>query len=198
MSLQHLWAGWRGEYIETVASQDGVASQSGSQCVFCRIFSGDASREQPDGPVEPLEDAAKVQPDRQPAGQVAGEDHIVKRGTHINAILNAYPYTSGHLMVMPVRHVGDLEELTPAEAAELWATTTQAVRALKAAYRPEGVNIGINLGRAAGAGVPGHLHVHVVPRWNGDTNFMTVTADTRVLPEALSRTRDKLVRAWLV
>lgn len=198
MSLQHLWAGWRGEYIETVASQDGVASQSGSRCVFCRIFSGDASREQPDGPVEPLEDEVAVQPDRQPAGQVAGEDHIVKRGTHINAILNAYPYTSGHLMVMPVRHVGDLEELTPAEAAELWATTTQAVRALKAAYRPEGVNIGINLGRAAGAGVPEHLHVHVVPRWNGDTNFMTVTADTRVLPEALSRTRDKLVRAWLV
>ena len=198
VSLQHLWAGWRGEYIETVASHDGVASQSGSQCVFCRIFSSDASREQPDGPVEHLEDEAKVQPDRQTAGQVAGEDHIVKRGTHINAILNAYPYTSGHLMVMPVRHVGDLEDLTPAEAAELWATTTQAVRALKAAYRPEGVNIGINLGRAAGAGVPGHLHVHVVPRWNGDTNFMTVTADTRVLPETLSRTRDKLVRAWPV
>lgn len=212
VSLQHLWAGWRGEYIETVASQDGVPSQSGSRCVFCRIFSGDASREQPDGPlkqpdgkleqpncpVEHLEGEAKVQPDRQPAGHVAGDDHIVKRGTHINAILNAYPYTSGHLMVVPVRHVGDLEELTPAEAAELWATTTQAVRALKAAYQPEGVNIGINLGRAAGAGVPGHLHVHVVPRWNGDTNFMTVTADTRVLPEALSRTRDKLVRAWLV
>ena len=198
VSLQHLWAGWRSEYIETVASQDGVASQSGSRCVFCRIFFVDASGEQPDGPVEHLEDETKVQPDRQPAGQMAGDDHIVKRGTHINAILNAYPYTSGHLMVMPVRHVGDLEELSPAEAAELWATTTQAVRALKAAYRPDGVNIGINLGRAAGAGVPGHLHVHVVPRWNGDTNFMTVTADTRVLPEALSSTRDKLVRAWLV
>ena len=168
MALEHLWAGWRGEYIETVASDAGIASQSGRNCVFCQIFA------EPEG----------------------GADHIVWRGRDVNAILNAYPYTSGHVMVMPVHHVGELEDLTAGEAGELWACVTDAVLALKAAFAPEGVNVGINLGRAAGAGVPGHLHVHVVPRWNGDTNFMTATANARVLPEALSRTREKLAAAW--
>ncbi|MCA1847176.1 MAG: HIT domain-containing protein, partial [Actinobacteria bacterium] len=110
--------------------------------------------------------------------------------------LNAYPYTSGHLLVMPTRHVGDIEDLDGDEGAAVWATATAAVGALKAAYRPDGVNLGVNLGRSAGAGVPGHFHVHVLPRWNGDTNFMTTVAEARVLPEALPDTYAKVRDAW--
>jgi diadenosine tetraphosphate (Ap4A) HIT family hydrolase len=128
------------------------------------------------------------------------ESHVVWRhpGGLVVALLNAYPYTSGHLMVMPVRHVADLEELSADESSALWVAVTTSVRALKAAYRPEGINLGLNLGKAAGAGVPGHLHVHVLPRWNGDTNFMTAVAETRVLPESLVETDAKLRAAWPV
>jgi ATP adenylyltransferase len=124
------------------------------------------------------------------------EAHVVWRGAHSAVILNAYPYTSGHVMVLPTRHVGELEDLDPAEATELWQAVTDAVRAVKAAYRPDGMNMGANLGKAGGAGVPGHLHVHALPRWNGDTNFMTTVAETRVLPEALDATYDKVTSAW--
>ena len=129
----------------------------------------------------------------------SGDDaaaHVVWRGARCAAALNAFPYTSGHLMVMPTRHVGELEDLDGAEAAELWSAVTDAVSALKGAYRPGGVNVGLNLGLAAGAGVPGHLHVHALPRWNGDTNFMTTAAETRVLPEALEVSHEKVVSAW--
>ncbi len=122
--------------------------------------------------------------------------HILWRGRWCFAILNAFPYTSGHLMVMPLREVGELEALEPDEAAELWSGVRDAVVAVKAAYAPEGVNVGLNLGRAAGAGVPGHLHVHVLPRWHGDTNFMTSVAGLRVMPEALPDTWRKLKAAW--
>ena len=121
---------------------------------------------------------------------------VVHRSERVGVVLNAYPYTSGHLMVMPVRHVGEMEELTGDEGAAIWATVTDAVRALKAAYSPEGLNLGVNLGRPAGAGVPGHFHVHVLPRWNGDTNFMTTVAEARVLPEALPDTYAKVRDAW--
>ena len=112
------------------------------------------------------------------------------------ALLNAYPYTSGHLMVMPTRHVGELEALTAEESGAMWAGLSAAVRAIKASYRPDGLNVGANLGRAAGAGVPGHFHIHVLPRWNGDTSFMTTVADARVLPETLSFSASKLRAAW--
>jgi ATP adenylyltransferase len=121
---------------------------------------------------------------------------VVRDGERAAVVLNAYPYTSGHVMVMPRRHVGELEELTGDEAAELWGLVKDAVVALKAAYRPGGINVGMNLGRSAGAGIPGHLHVHAVPRWDGDTNFMTTTAGVRVLPEALPDTLAKLRAAW--
>ena len=127
---------------------------------------------------------------------VADGGHVVWKGVEVAVILNAYPYTSGHVMVVPVRHVGELEDLSAAEAGEVWATLAGAVGALKAAYRPQGINFGANLGAAAGAGVPGHFHVHVLPRWNGDTNFMTSVAEARVLPEALDVTLDKLRSAW--
>jgi diadenosine tetraphosphate (Ap4A) HIT family hydrolase len=124
------------------------------------------------------------------------ETNIVWRGRCCFAILNAYPYTNGHLLVMPYREVGELDDLDPDEHAELWTGATQAVSALTAAYRPDGVNLGMNLGRSAGAGVPTHLHIHVLPRWNGDTNFMTSVAETRVLPESLDVTLEKLKKAW--
>lgn len=124
------------------------------------------------------------------------DTHIVWRGARVFAILNRYPYISGHVLVMPYREVGDLEALDANEHTELWTAVTDAVRAIKAAYRPDGLNIGVNLGTAAGAGVPEHLHVHVMPRWDADSNFMTSVAETRVLPEALPVTWAKLRDSW--
>jgi diadenosine tetraphosphate (Ap4A) HIT family hydrolase len=168
VSLDHLWAGWRSGYIARAAA--GATDQpEGQQCVMCRLVAA------------PPEDP---------------EAHVVWRGPGVTAALNAYPYTSGHLMVMPERHVGDLEDLQPEESARLWSAITAAVVAVKAAYRPDGVNAGMNLGRAAGAGIPGHLHVPVLPRWAADTNFMTSVAEARVLPEALGVSWQKLKRVW--
>jgi ATP adenylyltransferase len=130
------------------------------------------------------------------AGLSDDEAYIVWRGDEVFAILNAYPYTSGHLLVMPYREVADLDGLTESESAELWAATRAAVAAVKGAYRAQGVNVGINLGEAAGAGVPSHLHVHVLPRWSADSNFMTAIAETRVLPEPLDDTWRKVREAW--
>ncbi|HMG40719.1 MAG TPA: HIT domain-containing protein [Acidimicrobiales bacterium] len=132
------------------------------------------------------------------AGLPDEEAYIVWRGREVFAILNAYPYTSGHLLVMPYREVAELEDLTESEAAELWAGVRAGVRAVKTAYGAQGVNVGINLGEAAGAGVPSHLHVHVLPRWMADSNFMTSIAETRVLPEALPATWRKVREAWPV
>ena len=125
----------------------------------------------------------------------AGDDRralILHRGASAFLILNAFPYASGHLMAVITRHVGSIEEAAPEELAESMRLVQTGVRALQAAYRPDGFNVGLNQGRVAGAGVLGHLHVHVVPRWNGDANFMPVIADTRVLPEALDTTYDRL------
>lgn len=157
MSLERLWAGWRGEYVAGIPAEP-------VECVLCAVL--------------------------------AEGTQVVWRGVRCAAILNAYPYTSGHLMVLPVRHVGELEDVDTEESTELWAAVTQAVQALKAAYSPDGLNIGVNLGRPAGAGVPGHFHVHVLPRWDGDTNFMTTVAEARVLPESLPTTAEKVRAAW--
>jgi diadenosine tetraphosphate (Ap4A) HIT family hydrolase len=124
------------------------------------------------------------------------EAHIVHRGPLVFAILNAFPYGTGHTLVLPYREIADLEDLDTAENAELWATVTDAVRAVKAAYQPGGVNVGLNLGRPSGGSVSEHLHVHVVPRWVGDGNFITAIANTRTLPEALVDTAAKLRAAW--
>ncbi len=128
---------------------------------------------------------------------ISDEDaNIVHRGERCFAILNAYPYGTGHLLVLPYREVADLEALDPAEATELWSAVTDAVKAIKEAYSPEGINVGINLGRPAGGSVSEHVHVHVVPRWTGDANFMTAIANTRTLPEPLVDTAAKLRTAW--
>jgi ATP adenylyltransferase len=130
------------------------------------------------------------------SGMPDDQAFIVWRGAEVFAILNAYPYTSGHLLVMPYREVPELEDLTESEAVALWAGVRAAVVAVKAAYGAQGVNVGLNLGEAAGAGVPSHLHVHVLPRWSADSNFMTSIAETRVLPEALPDTWRKVRDAW--
>jgi ATP adenylyltransferase len=124
------------------------------------------------------------------------ETNIIHRGRLTFAILNAFPYTSGHLMVLPYRQIPSLEDLDAEEAGELWANVTAAVTAVKNAYRPGGVNVGINLGRAAGGSISEHLHVHVVPRWVGDGNFMMAVAEARTLPEPLSFSAQKLRAVW--
>jgi ATP adenylyltransferase len=166
MTLQRLWAGWRSDFVEAAAG-----APSGGECVFDAILA---------------------------SGLPDGETHILWRDPDglAFALLNAYPYTNGHLMVMPVRHVAALEDVTAEESAAVWAGLAGAVRAIKSAYRPDALNVGANLGRAAGAGVPGHFHLHALPRWNGDTNFMTAVAETRVLPEALSASASRLRAAW--
>jgi diadenosine tetraphosphate (Ap4A) HIT family hydrolase len=157
---------WAAWRGEYVAGADAANAEG---CVFCALLASD------------LADS---------------ETHIVWRGSQCFAVLNAFPYTSGHLLVMPQRHVSELEALTLEETAELWAAVTTAVVAIKAAYGPDGVNLGANVGRAAGAGIPAHFHVHALPRWTGDTNFMTSVAEARVMPEALSTSWDKLTAAW--
>jgi ATP adenylyltransferase len=124
------------------------------------------------------------------------ESHVVRRGERAFALLNAFPYASGHLMIAPYRHVGEFGELESDEALEIHRLGSQALGALAATYQPQGYNLGWNLGRIAGAGVVDHVHLHVVPRWAGDTNFMPVLADVKVIPEHLVESRRKLAEAW--
>jgi ATP adenylyltransferase len=121
---------------------------------------------------------------------------VVHRGESAFVLLNRFPYSSGHLMVAPLRHIGELGMLSEQEAGEIHALTVRALELLVDAYRPDGFNIGWNLGRAGGAGVVDHVHEHVVPRWQGDTSFMPVLADVRVIPEHLQATHARLVVAW--
>lgn len=122
------------------------------------------------------------------------ENFVLLRGEQVFALLNLFPYNTAHTLVAPYEHTGDFGALDPATAAELTAMTQRMTRAIGAEYTPDGFNLGLNVGRAAGAGLPGHLHVHVVPRWAGDTNFMTVAGDTKVLPETLDETYARLER----
>ncbi len=120
------------------------------------------------------------------------ENFILHRGRHAFLILNAFPYSNGHLMVVPYRHTASLEEYTDEEMLEVMELTRVSIRTLRAAFAPHAFNCGLNMGRVAGAGIADHLHWHVVPRWNGDTNFMTVLADTRVIPESLPVVYERL------
>ncbi|MFP5321672.1 MAG: HIT family protein [Acidimicrobiia bacterium] len=170
MTLDRIWSGWRSAYVAEAATGANLA---GDGTVFTRIL-------------------AAV--DR---GELTDETaYVVRRGERCFAILNAYPYGTGHLLLLPYREVAELEDLDDDESAELWAMVGQAVRAVKRAYSPQGVNVGFNLGAAAGAGVPNHVHAHVLPRWDADSNFMTAVAEARVLPEPLSTTWRRLVDAW--
>ncbi|MFQ3609920.1 MAG: HIT domain-containing protein [Fimbriimonadales bacterium] len=130
-----------------------------------------------------------------PAEPRDAENLIVARSSLCFAILNLYPYTSGHLMVVPYRHTSDFASLSPDESLDLFQLAQHCVRALEHTYRPDGFNIGFNLGRSAGAGIEGHLHMHIVPRWHGDTNYMTTIGEVRVLPETLEQTYERLKHA---
>lgn len=165
--IEHIWCGWRNAYINDPSRK--VPADGDTRSVFSRILA---------------------------SGVTDQEAGIVHRGIACFAILNNFPYTVGHTMVLPYREIPDLEDLDPAETAELWATVTDAVRAVKSAYSPQGVNVGINLGKAAGGSVGQHLHVHVVPRWTGDSNFMTATASTRSIPEPLEDTWRRIRAGW--
>lgn len=137
-------------------------------CVFCTAL------EQPDGP----------------------ENLIIARGSLAFVILNRYPYTSGHLMVVPNAHQSSLDALDPASRAEIMELTNQTIQVLLNIYHPQGFNLGMNIGSVAGAGIAEHVHMHVVPRWGGDTNFMSAVADTRVLPETLEDTYQRVLAGW--
>lgn len=167
--LDRLWNGWRSEYVAGVGEQR-AAADAGDASVFTRLLE---------------------------SGRPDDETHIVRRGERCFAVMNAFPYVSGHLMVLPYREFGELEQLDAGERDELWALVTEATATLKAVYRPDGVNVGINLGVAAGGSVSAHLHVHVVPRWVGDSNFMTAIAETRTLPEALSVSAARIRTGWV-
>ena len=131
------------------------------------------------------------------AASAADEDGlVVHRGGSAFVLLNKFPYASGHLMVAPYRHVGELGDLTDDEALDVHRLTSEGLAALAETFSPQGYNVGWNLGRIAGAGIVDHAHAHVVPRWAGDTNFMPVLADVKVLPEHLAETRRKLAAAW--
>lgn len=159
---------WNGWRADYVVHGQG-AQQKSDRSIFSQILASDLSDEQ---------------------------SYIVYRGNEVFALMNAFPYTSGHLLVVPYREVADLEDLTQSETTELWATVTNAVKVLKSVYQPEAMNVGINLGAAAGGSIAQHLHVHIVGRWGGDTNFMVTTANTKILPEALDVSAERVRKAW--
>ena len=124
------------------------------------------------------------------------KNFVLHRGTHSFVILNLYPYISGHMMIAPYAHLGELDAAPKATTDEMMDLAKRCNTALRGVYRPEGFNVGMNLGRAAGAGIADHIHMHIMPRWAGDTNFMTSVGDTRVLPEDLSTTYHKLLAGF--
>ena len=182
-----LWTPWRYSYVSTVDSSArkgvppelaGWAGDTG--CVFCNLLQASAHAIENGLSPEEADRAAKV----------------IYRGKQCFLCLNAYPYNAGHVMILPYAHTAELGKLEPAAAQEMMALAQRLERVLTDVYRPNGINLGMNLGKAAGAGVLGHLHLHMLPRWSGDTNFMTVIGETRVLPEPLEATWNRLHQAF--
>lgn len=166
MTLDRLWNGWRSGYVR--GFNDGERNEPG-RSVFTAILE---------------------------SGLPDEETHIIHRGATCFVILNAFPYSTGHMLVLPYREFSDMEDLGPDESSELWSTVTAAVAAVKRSHSPHALNVGINLGAPAGGSIAQHLHVHVVPRWEGDANFMTAVANTRTLPEPLDETAARIRAAW--
>jgi ATP adenylyltransferase len=178
-----LWTPWRYRYVSTVdsAARQGVPPElaawpGDTGCVFCNLLEASAYAVKAGLPSEKADRAA----------------NIIDRGERCFICLNAFPYNSGHVMILPYSHTAELAQMDAAEAQEMMAMAQRVERVLQKTYRPDGINLGMNLGKAAGAGVTGHLHLHMLPRWLGDTNFMTVIGETRVLPEPLEITWDRL------
>ncbi|NND74439.1 MAG: HIT domain-containing protein [Ilumatobacter sp.] len=167
--VERIWSGWRAAYVGDAADRRRDEADGATGSVFTEVL-------------------ASGLPDE--------ETFIVHRGDHVFAILNIYPYTSGHLLVVPYREVADLADLTDAETAEFWATVTHAIDVVRRAYIPDGLNVGMNIGRAAGGSITSHLHMHVVPRWTGDSNFVTAIANAQTLPEPLAASAARLRSVW--
>ncbi len=161
--MKQLFAPWRRDWVQSSAARDEPASAG--ECMFCRVW-------------------------RTPADDVA--NLVVHRGAGVLVMLNRYPYNGGHLLVAPEEHQGGLELLAPATRASLMETAARAMQALSRVYQPDGFNLGVNQGRAAGAGLPDHVHLHIVPRWAGDTNFLATVGETRVVSDDLVRARRDL------
>ncbi len=167
--IDALWTGWRSQYLAGLVGQTPEDALD-QVSVFTQILKANI----------PDEDC-----------------FIVHRGELVFVILNAFPYTVGHLLVVPYRQVNDLSSLSAKESLELWATVTRASEVLDAEYEPQGLNIGLNIGRPAGGSVAGHLHVHIVPRTFGDANFMAVTANAKTISEPLNVTAQRIRQCWL-
>ncbi|MBN1678739.1 MAG: HIT domain-containing protein [Anaerolineae bacterium] len=163
----HLWTPWRMPYLR------GEDRKDYDDCLFCVKGDGD--------PGDPAFD------DR---------EHIIARSAHVYVTLNAYPYNNGHLLIVPYAHVPSIEPLPADALTDLMHTLNRALAALRTVYQPHGFNVGANIGEAAGAGIAEHFHLHVVPRWSGDSNFMTIAAGTRVIPDTLDASCQQLRAAW--
>jgi len=166
--IDALWTGWRSQYLSSLP-KPFEGSHSEGRSIFVQILE---------------------------SGLTDDETFIVHRGELVFAILNAYPYAVGHLMVLPKRQIASLIELTADESLELWSTVSHASEVLKSEYKPHGLNVGLNLGPAAGGSVSEHLHVHIVPRWRGDANFMTTVANAKTISEPLIETAARIRHAW--
>lgn len=166
--MKRLWAPWRMDYIDDIreALECGGAVE-GDECFLCRAAGSDDDR----------------------------KSLVFLRRKLTFAILNRYPYNNGHTLIVPLAHKGDLRGLEREEMLELMETTSEVMDLLSAVMSPEGFNVGLNFGRCGGAGCPGHLHMHIVPRWGGDTNFMLVLADTKIIPQSLDDLYDRLLAA---
>ena len=167
--LRVLWAGWRKSYVSGETLPEENIQSPPALSIFENIFTGESD---------------------------ASTNYVLYEGTFCAAILNKYPYVSGHTLVLPKRATPDLTRLSNEENAELWEITNKAVKAITEAYHPDGINVGINIGKAAGASIPEHLHVHCLPRWEGDTTFLTSIAEARMIPETLTSSYQRLKEVW--
>lgn len=161
--MDRLWTPWRYQYIKGAGADE--STESAPACIFCALRDDKANDER---------------------------NLVVHRASFNYIVLNRYPYTNGHILIIPYEHTAELEAVSKPATDEMMDLAKQAQGVLRAAYRPEGFNLGMNLGRAAGAGVAGHVHLHLLPRWTGDANFMSNIGETRVLPEDLATTYEKL------
>ncbi|MCH2616243.1 MAG: HIT domain-containing protein [Acidimicrobiales bacterium] len=167
--LRVLWAGWRKSYVSGEVQNEENVQPLPTSSIFENIFTGESD---------------------------TGSNYVLYEGTFCAAILNKYPYVSGHTLVLPKRAIPDLIHLSNEESAELWEITNKAVKAITEAYQPDGINVGMNIGKAAGASIPEHLHVHCLPRWEGDTTFLTSIAEARMIPETLTSSYQRLKEVW--
>jgi ATP adenylyltransferase len=161
-----LWSPWRSKYIEKFKDED---SEKGESCIFCDAINNTG---------------------------IDGDSLIVARRKLTFVIMNKFPYNNGHLLIAPYKHVGEMYELSDDELSELMFTVRDSLKVLDEIFKPHGYNVGANLGRTAGAGVPGHLHFHIVPRWNGDTSFMAVCSDVKVVSQSLEDSQKKISESF--